>query len=70
MIAKFLALYLALSMAASAAYNACPQYAWDIAEHRNGLLIVSVDEYGVWLLDPLSNAGDGWWLEIGGGADE
>ena len=41
MIAKFLALYLALSMAASAAYNLCPEH-----------------------------AGDGWWLEIGGGADK
>ena len=67
MIAKFLALYLALSMAASAGYNTCPQHAWDIAEHRNGLLIVSVDEDGIWLLNPLSNAGDDWLCRLCGG---
>ena len=68
MIAKLAALYLALSMAASAAYNTCPQHAWDIAEHRNGLLIVSVDEDGIWLLNPLSNAGDDWLCRLCGGA--
>lgn len=69
MIAKLTALYLALSMAASAAYNTCPQHAWNIAEHRGGLLIVSVDEDGIWLLNPLSNAGDDWLCRLcGGGA--
>lgn len=68
MIAKLAALYLALSMAASAAYNTCPQHAWDIAEHRGGLLIVSVDEDGIWLLNPLSNVGDDWLCRLCGGA--
>ena len=37
-----------------------PNEAWGIAEHRNGLAIVSVDRDGVWLLNPLSIVGDEW----------
>ena len=61
--------YLALSLAASVAYNCLTRYgapgsAWTLAEHRNGLLIVSVDSDGVWTLNPFSTAGDGWWFEF------
>lgn len=64
-----LCVYLAPSLAASLAYNAlsrwgAPGSAWKLAEHRNGLLIVSVDSDGVWALSPFSNAGDGWWFEF------
>ena len=41
-----------------------PGSAWKLAEHRNGLLIVSVDSDGVWALNPFSTAGDGWWFEF------
>lgn len=61
--------YLVLSLAASLAYNAlarwgAPGSAWTLAEHRYGLLIVSVDSDGVWALSPFTRAGDGWWFEI------
>ena len=61
--------YLALSLAASVVYNCLMRYgasgsAWNLAEHRNGLLIVSVDSDGVWALSPFTNAGDGWWFEF------
>lgn len=64
-----LCVYLSLSFAASLAYNAlarwgAPGSAWELAEHRNGLLIISVDSDGVWALSPFSNAGDGWWFEF------
>lgn len=55
---KLIALYITLSLALSGAYNAMPSKSWDIAEHRNGLAIVSVDRDGVWLLNPLNNVGD------------
>ena len=57
---KLIALYVTLSLALSSAYNAMHGKSWDIAEHRNGLAIVSVDHDGLWLLNPLSNAGDDW----------
>lgn len=57
---KIIALYVALSLALSGAYNAMPDKSWDIAEHRNGLAIVSIDHDGVWLLNPLNNVGDDW----------
>lgn len=57
---KLLALYVTLSLALSGAYNAMPSKAWNIAEHHNGLAIVSVDRDGVWLLNPLNNVGDDW----------
>ena len=57
---KLIALYVTLSLALSSAYNALPPHAWDIAKHRNGLAIVSVGYDGIWLLNPLSIAGDDW----------
>lgn len=57
---KLIALYVTLSIALSGAYNTMPSKAWEIAEHRNGLAIVSVDHDGVWLLNPLTNVGDDW----------
>lgn len=57
---KLIALYVTLSLALSSAYNAMPSKSWEIAEHRNGLAIVSVGRDGVWLLNPLSIAGDDW----------
>lgn len=63
------AVYLALSIAASAAYNLFPFAAWDIASHRHGLIIVSFDQSGTWLLNPFSCAADDWLLCIGGCKD-
>lgn len=57
---KLFALYVTLSLAFSGPYNALSAHAWDIAEHRNGLAIISIDHDGVWLLNPLSTAGDDW----------
>lgn len=60
------AVYLALSIAASAAYNLFPAAAWDIASHRHGLIIVSVDQSGIWFLNPFSCAADDWIFSFGG----
>lgn len=60
------AVYLALSIAASAAYHLFPSAAWDIASHRNGLLIISVDDSGAWCLNPFSCAADDWIFSFGG----
>lgn len=57
---KLITLYVTLSLALSCAYNTMPDKAWEIAEHRNGLAIVSLDLDGIWLLNPLSTAGDDW----------
>lgn len=57
---KLITLYITLSLALSGAYNTMPTKAWEIAEHRNGLAVVSLDRDGVWLLNPLSIAGDDW----------
>ena len=57
---KLITLYVMLSLALSCAYNTMPNKAWKIAEHRNGLAIVSVDHDGIWLLNPLSIVGDDW----------
>lgn len=57
---KLIALYVTLSLALSTAYNALPAHAWNIAERRNGLAVVSIDHDGVWLLNPLNNVGDDW----------
>ena len=55
-----LALYLFASAAATAAYNLFPAHAWEIARHRNGLLIVDFSDDGVWVLSPFDNYGDSW----------
>lgn len=60
------AVYLALSIAASAAYNLFPAAAWDIASHRHGLVIVSFDQSGIWFLNPFSCAADDWLFGFGG----
>lgn len=52
--------YLLLSAAATIAYSAFPKAAWEIARHRNGLLIFDEDTHGVWLLNPFNNYGDDW----------
>lgn len=59
-IAIILAVYLFLSFFLSLAYNLFPAYAWDMASHRNGLTIVSIDHDGVWVLNPFSNCADDW----------
>lgn len=65
-IVRALSLYMAASLAASLLYNLCPSAAWDIASHRHGLVIVSFDKSGVWLLNPFSCAADDWLFCIGG----
>ena len=64
---KALALLLALYILASAAmtifYHLAPypsRIPWEIATHRNGLLIFDADEIGLYLLNPLNNYGDDW----------
>lgn len=57
--------YLALSLTMSLAYNFLARYgeqgsAWTLAEHRYGLCIVSVDQDGIWMLNPLCLAADDW----------
>lgn len=62
----FAAFYLFFSVAISVAYNVFPGAAWDIASHRCGLLVASVDADGVWFLNPFSGAADDWMFCIGG----
>lgn len=57
--------YLVMSLAISCAYNLLARYggqgsAWTLAEHRYGLCIVSVDRFGIWLLNPLTLVADDW----------
>lgn len=71
---RLLATYLVASALISAAYNLSPYWAWDIAEHRYGLLCVGVDPWcnDYWVLSPFCNHadvflfgiqqdGEGWW---------
>lgn len=53
-------LYLLSSAAITAAYNLLPTQAWEIARHRNGLLIFTVDEGQIYILSPFDNLGDSW----------
>lgn len=53
-------LYLLSSAAVTAAYNLFPSHAWEIARHRNGLLIFTVDEGQIYMLSPFDNWGDSW----------
>ena len=55
-----LALYLLFSAAATTAYNLFPGHAWEIARHRNGLLIVDFADDGIWVLSPFDNLADSW----------
>lgn len=56
----FVIFYVLTSFTMSLLYNAFPKIASDIAFHRNGLIIVSIDTDGIWLLNPLSNFTDDW----------
>lgn len=57
-IALVIAVYLALSCFISIIYNVYDDYAWDIACHRNGLLIIGFDDDTMWLLSPFCNYPD------------
>lgn len=67
-LALLLALYILASAAITAAYHLAPyptpelncSIPWEIATHRNGLLIFDADESGLYLLNPLNNYGDDW----------
>lgn len=67
-LALLLALYLLLSACITAAYHLAPyptpeidcSIPWEIATHRNGLLIFDADKSGLYLLNPLNNYGDDW----------
>jgi len=67
-LAILLALYLGASAAMTMAYNIAPlptpgsacSIPWEIATHRNGLLIFDADESGLYLLNPANNYGDDW----------
>lgn len=54
------AVYLVLSAAITAAYNLLPAQSWEIARHRNGLLIFTLDEGQIYMLSPFDNWGDSW----------
>lgn len=58
-----LALYILASAAITTAYHIAPypsRIPWEIATHRNGLLIFDADESGLYLLNPANNYGDDW----------
>ena len=59
-IAIIIALYLTLSLAATAMWHMYPDRSWDIATHRGGLLILDWDQDGLWVTNPLTNYGDDW----------
>lgn len=67
-LAILLALYILASAATTAAYHLAPyptpelncSLPWEIATHRNGLLIFDYDETGLYLLNPANNYGDDW----------
>lgn len=67
-LALLLSLYILASAAMTAAYHLAPyptpeldcSVPWEIATHRNGLMIWDLDECGLWLLNPLNNYGDDW----------
>lgn len=67
-LAILLALYILASAAMTAAYHLAPyptpeldcSLPWEIATHRNGLLIFDADETGLYLLNPANNYGDDW----------
>ena len=52
--------YLFLSLVASALYALLPSCAWDIATHRCGLSIVTVENGDIHMLNPFTNYGDDW----------
>lgn len=62
LIVVLLALYVAASTAISVVYARAysTNTAWDVAERRNGLLIVYMDDGALHALSPLSNCGDDW----------
>lgn len=59
-LSRFLALYLLASCLLSLGYNLIPYHAWDLAEHRFGLLCVGVDPWcgDYWILSPGNNYAD------------
>lgn len=59
-IAISIALYLVFSLAATTMWHAYPDRSWDIATHRYGLLILDIDQDGVWMLNPFTSYGDDW----------
>lgn len=59
-IAIIIALYIALSATATIMWHAYPDQAWSIAAHRGGLLILDLDQDGLWMLNPLTSYGDDW----------
>ena len=59
-IAIIIALYIALSAAATIMWHAYPDQAWNIATHRGGLLILDWDQDGLWVTNPLTSYGDDW----------
>ena len=76
-ISAALALYMALSLAISAAYNLSAD-PWSVAEHRHGLLVFQIstpdenrpagrDGVEIWLLNPFTSYGDDWLFGIGPG---
>lgn len=51
-IAGILTLYLAASAVASIAYNSDKENAWRVAESRNGLLVVGLEQDSAYVLSP------------------
>lgn len=68
-----LAAYIAGSVLISAAYNLFPAHAWNIANHRNGLLCAGYQElegaHDIWILSPFCNYADVFLFGIGWDAD-
>lgn len=59
LLAIALTAYLSASALASVAYNLLP-CKWGLASRRGVLIIVSIDQDGVWVLNPLSPYADDW----------
>lgn len=71
-LATLAALYLLASALMTAAYHLAPyptpeldcSIPWEIATHRNGLLIFDADENGLYMLNPANNYGDDFLILI------
>lgn len=61
-IAAIIALYIALSAAATIMWHAYPEQSWHIATHRHGLLIFDCEKNCLWVTNPFTAYGDDWVL--------
>lgn len=53
-----LAVYLLASIGLSVVYNADKDNAWELAEHRSGLLVIGSDDNSIYILSPFCKWAD------------